>query len=231
MPRGAISSGSPPARAERIARGRRHDRRASGSSSSGGQSRQRRAGRIEGAAPADDAAPSSAAGSAAACQRTGRPCRRLIVETPRPDRAPPDADESRSAGHISGRKACEPHQRGFGIGFDRARHAEWRRGSCRMARRADVRATRPATAGVRSAPRGLITDLCRGEDEDETGETEGGDLRPLRSVTQRNHFAHTRRYIYATRTEIQMMTPARLRLTHQHTPTVNPSEALTLRSR
>ena len=36
----------------------------------------------------------------------------------------------------------------------------------------------------------LIADLRRREDEDQNGETEGGDLRPLRPVTQRNH-THT----------------------------------------
>jgi hypothetical protein len=48
--------------------------------------------------------------------------------------------------------------------------------------------------------------LRRRQDEDETGETEGGDLRPLRSVTRRDHTQLTQRY--ATLTEKMMMTPA-----------------------
>ena len=45
----------------------------------------------------------------------------------------------------------------------------------------------------------LIADLRRRQDESEDGETEGGDLRPLRPVTRRDHTQLTQRY--ATLTE------------------------------
>ena len=46
----------------------------------------------------------------------------------------------------------------------------------------------------------LIADLRRRQDEHQDGETEGGDLRPLRSVTRRNH-THYSTLRYATHTQ------------------------------
>src|SRR6476659_6452883 len=74
----------------------------------------------------------------------------------------------------------------------------------------------------------LIADLRRCDDVEENGETEGGHFRPPRPVTRRDHTQLTQRYAALTRT---MMKPRCLRLTHRRAPMINPSAALTLRSR
>src|ERR1700742_3948092 len=74
----------------------------------------------------------------------------------------------------------------------------------------------------------LIADRRRGDDVEKNGETEGGNFRPPRPVTRRDHTQLTQRYAALTRT---MMTPRCLRLTLRRTPMINPSAALTLRSR
>src|SRR6476620_3091907 len=74
----------------------------------------------------------------------------------------------------------------------------------------------------------LIADRRRGHDIEQNGETEGGNFRPPRPVTRRDHTQLTQRYAALTKT---MMTPRCLRLTHRRTPMINPSAALTLRSR
>ena len=74
----------------------------------------------------------------------------------------------------------------------------------------------------------LIADLRRRDDVEDNGETEGGNFRPPRPVTRRDHTQLTQRYAALTKT---MMTPSCLRLTHRRMPMINPSAALTLRSR
>src|SRR5256885_14034019 len=71
----------------------------------------------------------------------------------------------------------------------------------------------------------LITDLRRRQNEYQDGETEGGNLRLPRSVTRRDHTQLTQRD--ATLDDDADC----LRLTHRRSPMINPSAALTLRSR
>src|SRR5262245_59725100 len=94
---------------------------------------------------------------------------------------------------------------------------------CRSARR-----IAPARGGCFWRHDIPIADRRRGDDIEENGETEEGNFRPPRPVTRRDHTQLTQRYAVLTKT---MMTPRGLRLTHRRTPMINPSAALTLRSR
>src|SRR5205085_9234096 len=79
---------------------------------------------------------------------------------------------------------------------DRTRHAE--RGRVDRAERRRDEMIAPARRDLRLLrhERGeiLIAELRRRQKEDQDGETEGGDLRPPRSVTRRDHTQLTQRY-------------------------------------
>src|SRR5215212_4068429 len=115
-----------------------------------------------------------------------------------PRRVRIDADR---ADYVAGRtEAGKAHQRRLGNrGADRARQAE-----CRRVDRAEWRGDEPfAPARGHPGPprRGsgevLVAELRRRQDIHEDGETEGGNFRPLRSVTRRDHTQLTQRYAYS----------------------------------
>ena len=125
----------------------------------------------------------------------------------------PRAIETERAGDVVQAEAREANARRLrNLRADRLRHAEHRRVNGAEGR--SDRGIAPARCGRLGRHDILIADLRRRDDVEENGETEGGNFRPPRPVTRRDHTQLTQRYAALTRT---MMKPRCLRLTHRRT--------------